>query len=421
MNDHTDGGVGDRTLSSIGRAEPSGDCQLTDSIETSTDNLTLDRGHRDDQCGSCYCPESDRTEPTGLSCSPGSGQGRPGSRGSGQGRPGSPGSVQDCPRPRGSLQGCPGSSGGSLCSVEGCPGSSGGGSLCSVEGCPGSLCSVEGCPGSLCSVEGCPGSSGGGSLCSVEGCPGSLCSVEGCPGSSGGGSLCSVEGCPGSSGGGSLCSVEGCPGSSGGGSLCSVEGCPGSPGISCGSSQGCSGPPGGRSLRSGEGRTPGLSIPFSMTRAWPSALPSRDQARIVSITTLQAIRLKSGRVAFLIWFGCHRCVLPPVILSRSQGPRPEEFAPPTDRQRVLHVDGRSRNVPLPWRAPPETRHQVHFLPGCQKARSTAPHHFISRLALKARHRAGGTSGRIRSVVAPRISQPRRRAGSDRGSEPTTGS
>ena len=271
-------------------------------------------------------------------------------------------------------------------------------------------CSVEGCPGSLCSVEGCPGSSGGGSLCSVEGCPGSLCSVEGCPGSSGGGSLCSVEGCPGSSGGGPLCSVEGCPGSSGGGSLCSVEGCPGSPGISCGSSQGCSGPPGGRSLRSGEGRTPGLSIPFSMTRAWPSALPSRDQARIVSITTLQAIRLKSGRVAFFIWFGCHRCVLPPMILFRSQGPRPEEFAPRRIARRVLHVDGRSRNVPLPWRAPPETRHQVHFLPGCQKARSTAPHHFISRLALKARHRAGGTSGRIRSVVAPRISQPRQRAG-----------
>ena len=33
------GGVGDRTLSCIGRAEPSGDCLLTDSIETSTDNL----------------------------------------------------------------------------------------------------------------------------------------------------------------------------------------------------------------------------------------------------------------------------------------------------------------------------------------------------------------------------------------------
>ncbi len=32
---------------------PSGECQLTDSIETSTDNLTLHRGHRDDQCGSC--------------------------------------------------------------------------------------------------------------------------------------------------------------------------------------------------------------------------------------------------------------------------------------------------------------------------------------------------------------------------------
>ena len=36
-----DGGVGDRTLSIIGRAEPSGDHKLTDSIETSTDNLSL--------------------------------------------------------------------------------------------------------------------------------------------------------------------------------------------------------------------------------------------------------------------------------------------------------------------------------------------------------------------------------------------
>ena len=35
------GGVGDRTLSSIGRAEPSGAHKLTDSIETSTDNLSL--------------------------------------------------------------------------------------------------------------------------------------------------------------------------------------------------------------------------------------------------------------------------------------------------------------------------------------------------------------------------------------------
>ena len=32
---------GDRTLSSIGRAEPSGESNLTDSIEKSTDNLTL--------------------------------------------------------------------------------------------------------------------------------------------------------------------------------------------------------------------------------------------------------------------------------------------------------------------------------------------------------------------------------------------
>ncbi len=51
-----DGGVGDRTLSSIGRAEPSGACQLHDSIETSTDNLTFYRGHRDvDQRGSVRC------------------------------------------------------------------------------------------------------------------------------------------------------------------------------------------------------------------------------------------------------------------------------------------------------------------------------------------------------------------------------
>jgi hypothetical protein len=41
VNRNGNGGDGDRTLSSIGRAEPSGECQLTDSIETSTDNLTL--------------------------------------------------------------------------------------------------------------------------------------------------------------------------------------------------------------------------------------------------------------------------------------------------------------------------------------------------------------------------------------------
>src|SRR5271157_6005014 len=124
VNDDRDGGVGDRTWSSIGRADPSGDCQLTDSIETSTDNLTLHRGHRDDQCGSSSCPEPARTEPSGLSCGSGSGEGRPGSSGSGQGGPGSPRTV------------------------EGRPGSSGGCSLCSVEDCPGSLRSVEGCPGS---------------------------------------------------------------------------------------------------------------------------------------------------------------------------------------------------------------------------------------------------------------------------------
>src|SRR5271157_2290330 len=168
VNDDRDGGVGDRTWSSIGRADPSGDCQLTDSIETSTDNLTLHRGHRDDQCGSSSCPEPARTEPSGLSCGSGSGEGRPGSSGSG----------------------------------EGCSGSSGGRSLRSVEGRPGS-------PGA---VEGCSGSSGGCSLRSVEDCPGTLRSVEGCPGSSGGCSLRSVEGCPGSSGGCSLCSVEDCPG-----------------------------------------------------------------------------------------------------------------------------------------------------------------------------------------------------------------
>jgi hypothetical protein len=37
-NDDRVGGVGNRTLSSIDRAEPSGDCYLIDSIETSTDN-----------------------------------------------------------------------------------------------------------------------------------------------------------------------------------------------------------------------------------------------------------------------------------------------------------------------------------------------------------------------------------------------
>ena len=63
---------------------------------------------------------------------------------------------------------------------------------------------------------------------------------------------------------------------------CSGQGRPGSPGVSCGSGQGGSGSPGGRSLRSGESCTPGLSNLSSMTRAWSSALPSRDQARIVS-------------------------------------------------------------------------------------------------------------------------------------------
>src|SRR5271157_4788422 len=182
VNDDRDGGVGDRTWSSIGRADPSGDCQLTDSIETSTDNLTLHRGHRDDQCGSSSCPEPARTEPSGLSCGSGSGEGRPGSSGSGQGCPGSAGSVEDCPGSLRSGEGRPGTPG----AVEGCSGSSGGCSLCSVEDCPGSLPSVEGCPGSLPSVEGCPGSSGGCSLCTVKDCPGTLPSVEGCPGCSGG-------------------------------------------------------------------------------------------------------------------------------------------------------------------------------------------------------------------------------------------
>ena len=235
MNDDRDGGVGDRTWSSIGRADPSGDCQLTDSIETSTDNLTLHRGHRDDQCGSSSCPEPARTERSGLSCGSGSGEGRPGSSGSGQGGPGSPGTVEGRP--------------GSLRSVEGCPGSSG---------------SVKDCPGSLRSVEGCPGSSGGCSLRSVEDCPGSLRSVEGRPGSSGGCSLCTVEGCPGSSGSG-----QGCPGSSSGCSLCSRQ-----------------------------GRSPILSKSLSTSRAWSFALIPRDQAQFVFTTDSQATGSIPGHVAF---------------------------------------------------------------------------------------------------------------------------
>src|SRR5271157_4996940 len=245
VNDDRDGGVGDRTWSSIGRADPSGDCQLTDSIETSTDNLTLHRGHRDDQCGSSSCPEPARTEPSGLSCGSGSGEGRPGSSGSGQG--------------------CPGS----LRSVEGRPGTPG-----TVEGCPGSLRSVEGCPGSLRSVEGCPGSSGGCSLRSVEDCPGSLRSVEGCPGSSGGCSLRSVEDCPGSSG-----SSQGCPGPSGSG-------------------QGCSGSSSGCSLCTRQGRSPILSKSFSTSRAWSFALIPRDQAQFVFTTDSQATGSIPGHVAF---------------------------------------------------------------------------------------------------------------------------
>jgi hypothetical protein len=41
VNPNGNGGVGDRTLSRMGRAEPSGEFKHTDSIETSTDNLTL--------------------------------------------------------------------------------------------------------------------------------------------------------------------------------------------------------------------------------------------------------------------------------------------------------------------------------------------------------------------------------------------
>ncbi len=236
MNDDRDGGVGDRTWSSIGRADPSGDCQLTDSIETSTDNLTLHRGHRDDQCGSSSCPEPARSEPSGLSC------------GSGPG--------------------------------EGCPGSSGSG---------------QGCPGTLRSVEGRPGASGGCSLCTVEGCPGTLRSVEGCPGASGGCSLRPVEDCPGASGGCSLCTVEGCPGASGGCSLlCTVEGCPGA----SGSGQGCSGASSGCSLCSRQGRSPILSKLFSTSRAWSFALILQDQAQFVFTTDSQATGSIPGHVAF---------------------------------------------------------------------------------------------------------------------------
>ncbi len=47
------GGVGDRKPLGFAEAEPSwGLFLITDSIETSTDNLTQSRGHRDDQCGS---------------------------------------------------------------------------------------------------------------------------------------------------------------------------------------------------------------------------------------------------------------------------------------------------------------------------------------------------------------------------------
>ena len=301
----------------------------TDSIETSTDNLTLHRGHRDDQCGSSSCPEPARTEPSGLSCGSGPGEGRPGSSGSGQGCPGSPGTVEDRPGSLRSVEGGPGSSGGcslravkdrpgSLRSVEGGPGSSGGCSLRAVEDCPGSsggcsLCAVEGRPGSLRSVEGGPGSSGGCSLRSVEDCPGSpgcsLRSVEDCPGSSGGCSLRSVEGCPGSSGGCSLRSVEDCPGSSGGCSLRSVEGGPGSSGGcslrsvedcpgSSGSGQGSSGSSSGCSLCSGQGRSPILSKSFSTSRAWSFALILRDQAQFVLTTDSQATCLIPGHVAF---------------------------------------------------------------------------------------------------------------------------
>jgi hypothetical protein len=97
LNDDRNGGDGDRTLSSIGRADHQGNVSSPTRSRRRPTSSTLHRGHRDDQCGSRCCPESHGTKPARrLSRGSGSGQGCPGSPGSGQGCPGSPGSGQGC-------------------------------------------------------------------------------------------------------------------------------------------------------------------------------------------------------------------------------------------------------------------------------------------------------------------------------------
>jgi hypothetical protein len=68
VNRTGDGGVGDRTLSNIGRAEPSGDLSSPTRSRRGPTNSLFTRGHRDDQCGTSSCLGPDWPKPaSGIS------------------------------------------------------------------------------------------------------------------------------------------------------------------------------------------------------------------------------------------------------------------------------------------------------------------------------------------------------------------
>ena len=100
-NDDRDGGVGDRTLSSIGRADHQG---IVSSPTRSRRRPTTSLFTEDIAMTSAVLIDSlepHGTEPSGpVSCSPGPGQGRPGSPGPGQGRPGPAGPAKVAPAPQ---------------------------------------------------------------------------------------------------------------------------------------------------------------------------------------------------------------------------------------------------------------------------------------------------------------------------------
>ena len=141
MNDDRDGGVGDRTWSSIGRADPSGDCQLIPTRSRRRPTTSL------------FTEDIAMTSAVlvlALSLPGQSPQAYPAAQAPAKVAPAPQAPAKVAPAPQRSVEDCPGS----LRSVEGGPGSSGGCSLRSVKDCPGSsggcsLCSVEGGPGSL--------------------------------------------------------------------------------------------------------------------------------------------------------------------------------------------------------------------------------------------------------------------------------